>query len=428
MSKRIIKLLVLMMAVILIVSACSKDEIPDAENTMAKENETNNEQDEQEENTNNNEEEDEEEEPSTDQGSDSDFSELIEYMEEETEGTAKVIYENNEPQEHDMEGVNVSVDAYTLIELEDFHTNFSIPFNDQTDGGVIITKYTVENTTDDNVYYMPSFYMEFTGAQKAFNNYRDLLPEDEQLPTKLSPSTDYLLEAGETVTGYYTYPLGEDILADALDAATVSIEVPTPQEEAGEFDKPIGKAGIFSLALNEDGDDKVSSSGDFYQDKVTFEDLGDKEMIKEKSGIGESEELGDYTVELDGYQFTEFTPNKDEEPRYENFENGVVLLTVKFNLDNNGDENIGLSFTTANLLVNNGSQMLLSEGMLLNYNNNDVVEPGESGELLQVFTLEKEQYDKIWKDKTFEVKFGPFKNDDTRDISKGKEATFTLPE
>lgn len=426
MSKRVMMLLISIISVTLIFSACgSKDDETDTEEAIAQEDQEQEEQDEQEEET---ESDTEEEDTNTEQDSNSNFSELIEYMEEETEGTATVIYENDESQEHDMEGVKVTVDAYTLVELKDFHTNFSIPFNDKTDGGVIITQYTVENTTDDDVYYMPAFYMDFTGAQKSFNNYKDLLPEDEQLPAKLSPSNDYLLKAGETVTGYYTYPLGEDILSDALEASTVSVEVPTPQEEAGEFDKPIGKKGNFLLALNDEGADKVSSSGDFYQDKATYENMGDKEMIKEKSGIGESEELGDYTVELEGYQFTEFTPNKDEAPRFENFENGVVLLTVKFNLENNGSENIALFSTSSRLLVNDGSQKLLNEGMLLDYGNNDIIKPDESGELLQVFVLEKEQYDKIWKDKSFEIEFGPIKNEDVKDVSKGKEVTFTLPE
>lgn len=433
MSKRLMMLLVSLISATLIFSACSSDEEADTEEAAAEEDQTEEQDKEEADEESNTEEEEEEEseddeETDADQDSNSDFSELIEYMEDETEGTASVMYENDDSQEHEMDGVVVTLDAYTLVELEDFHTNFSIPFNDQTVGGVIITKYTVENTTDDDVYYMPSFYMDFTGAQKSFNNYKDLLPEDEQLPTKLSPSNDYLVEAGETVTGYYTYPLGEDILKDALDASTVSVEVPTPQEEAGGFDKPIGKAGKFSLALNDDGADKVSASGAFYQDKATFEDMGEKEMIKEKSDIGESEELGDYTVELDGYQFTEFTPNKDEAPRFDNFDNGVVLLTVKFNLENNGDDNIGLFITSSKLEVNDGAQWLLNEGMLLDYGNDDIIEPGESGEMLQVFTLEKEQYDKIWKDKPFEIEFGPIKNDDTKDISKGKRATFTLPE
>lgn len=427
MSKRIMMLFISLLSITLVFSACGNDDEKGDEEKASQEEQKDEdkekEKDEEEEDP-----EDEDEEKDTDQDGDNDFSELIEYMEEETEGTASVMYENDETQEHDMDGVNVILDGYTLVELKDFHTNFSIPFNDQTDGAVILAKYTVDNTTDDDVYYMPTLNVSFTGVEKYFDNYKDLLPEDEQLKTILAPSNDYLLEAGDTVSGYYAYPLGDDFLDEALEAGTVSVEVSTPLEEPEAYDKKIGKEGKFSLALDDDGAEKVSSSGDFYEDKVTFEDMGDKEMIKEKSDIGESEELGDYTVELDGYQFTEFTPNKDEEARFSNFENGVVLLTVKFNLENDGDASIGLNSTTSNLIVNDGSQLLLSEGMLLNYTNTDVVEPGDSGELLQVFTLEKEQYDKIWKDKAFEIEFGPFKDEEAKDISKGKEATFTLPE
>src|SRR5690625_6724434 len=94
---------------------------------------------------------------------------------------------------------------------------------------------------------------------------------------------------------------------------------------------------------------------------------------------------------------------------------------VKFNLENNGDENIGLFITSSKLEVNDGAQWLLNEGMLLDYGNDDIIEPGESGEFLQVFTLEKEQYDKIWKIKHLEIEAGAMKNDDTDDISEDKE-------
>src|SRR5699024_12201404 len=45
-----------------------------------------------------------------------DFDELIKYMEDETEGTAEIIYEGEGGDEHDMDGVTVSVDSYVLLE------------------------------------------------------------------------------------------------------------------------------------------------------------------------------------------------------------------------------------------------------------------------------------------------------------------------
>ena len=411
-----------------VISACGSDDekSEDTEaNAEAKEEEQEDKDDGEQEEVE--EEDDEEESDDQAEASDSDFSELITYMEEETEGEAEVLFENNEKQEHELDGVNVSLDAYTLVELKDFHTNFSIPFNDQTDGGVILAQYTVENTTDDDVFYMPALDMSYTGATKYFSNYKDLLPEEEQLPTMLSPSEDYLLEAGDTVTGYFTYPLGQDILDEVLDLSTVSITVPPAQAEKGEFGNPIGSEGKFQLALNEDGADNISENEKFYQDKATFENMGDKEMIKEKSDIGEKEDIGDdYVVELEGYQFTEFTPNSEEAPRFSNFENGIVLLTVKFIVENNGSENIDLSGISSKLTVNDGAQWLLNEGMLLNYNR-DLIEPDETDELLQIFVLDQEQYEKIWKEKDFEIEVGPMKDENYQDISKGKVAEFILP-
>ncbi|KOP78816.1 DUF5068 domain-containing protein [Cytobacillus solani] len=356
----------------------------------------------------------------------SDFSELISYMEKETEGTTKILYENDTPQKHEMEGVSVSLDAYKLVELKDFHTDFMIPFNDQTNGGVIIAKYTVKNETDKDAYYMPAFYLNFTGASKAYNNYRDLLPEEEQLPTKLAPSNGYLIKSGETISGYYTYPFGDDHLKQVLNLSTAAIEVPAPLAVKDDFSSSFGKEGQFTLSLNESGEKKVEGNKSFYQDKATIDDMGTKTMIEEKNGIGKSEPLGDATVTLDGYQFTEFVPNEVEAPRFEAFNNGVVLLTVKFNIDNKGASEIAQSSISSKLTVNDGTQYMLNEGMLLNYKYSDVIAPGAKGELLQIYVLEKEMYDKIWKDKSFEVEVGPMRDKEAKDLSKGKKVTFTL--
>ncbi|MGI8386747.1 DUF5068 domain-containing protein [Robertmurraya sp. P23] len=368
----------------------------------------------------------EEAEEATATGSVGDFTELITYMEKETEGTAKILYENKEQQVHEMDGVKVSLDAYTLLELTDFHTDFSIPFNDQTDGGVIIAQYTVTNELDKDVYYMPSFYLSFTGAQKAYDNIRDLLPLEEQLVEKLSPSNDYLLKAGESVTGYYTYPFGKDHLETVLNLSTASVEVPAAQAVKGEFSSQIGKDGQFTLSLNKSGAEKVEANKAFYNDKVTSANMGEKKLLKEAQDISTSEQLGDVTVTLDGYQFTEFTPNEVEAPRFVDFKNGIVLLTVKFNLDNKGSDSIGLSSMSSKLTVNDGSQYMFGEGMLLDYGYDDLIEAGKSGELLQIFILDKEQYEKIWKNKSFEVEIGPILNKEAKDISKGKKAVFEL--
>ena len=65
-------------------------------------------------------------------------------MEKETGGKTKVLFENKEPQVYKAEDVSVSMNSYTLVELNGFHTDFNIPFNRQTEGGVILVNYSVK--------------------------------------------------------------------------------------------------------------------------------------------------------------------------------------------------------------------------------------------------------------------------------------------
>ncbi|MGG0760105.1 DUF5068 domain-containing protein [Bacillus paramycoides] len=357
----------------------------------------------------------------------SDYSKLISYMEKETGGKTKVLFENKEPQIYKAEDISVSLNSYTLVELNGFHTDFNIPFNNQTDGGVILANYSVKNNSTKDIYYMPALDMSFTGAQKVYSNYKDLSPKEDQLPSKLAPTNDYLVKAGETISGYIAYPFGKDDLTKISSLSTVSVKVPTAQANKGKFDAPIGSPGNFSLSLNKQGTEKVAADKTFYQDKATANNMGDKKMLKEKSSINNSQELGAVNVTLDGYQFTQFTPNSVEAPRFANFKNGIVLLTVKFKLDNKDAQDVALSPISSTLRVNDGTQYTLSEGMLLNYDYNASVKTGTSGELLQVYTLDQEQYEKIWKDKTFEIELGPMRNKEAKDISQGKKAKFTLP-
>src|SRR5699024_9169125 len=124
------------LSLVLLLSACSDDE-----DVKADEEEDVVETDEEEDEEEAEEKEEEDEEPADVATGAVDFSEMIKYMEDETEGSAKVLHENQTVQEYDEDGVEVSLDAYTLVELTDFHTNFQIPFNDETDGGVIIAHY-----------------------------------------------------------------------------------------------------------------------------------------------------------------------------------------------------------------------------------------------------------------------------------------------
>ncbi|SNZ14236.1 protein of unknown function [Terribacillus aidingensis] len=355
------------------------------------------------------------------------FPELIDYMKTTTDAEeTKVFYEHTEPQTHEMEGVTVSLDAYSLVGIKDFHTDFSIPFDDETSGAVILAKYTVKNDSDKEIFYMPRFDLSYSSGLVYNSDYKELLPEDQQLFEKINPDTKYAIKAGESVTGFVAYPFGTAELETVMSEGSALIEVRAAQAKADDFDNPIGKDGKFTINFDEEGAEKTESNKEFYQDAVSIENMGDKQMIDQKEDVGESKELGDATITLDGYQFTEFKPNEIEAPRFENFKNGIVLLTVKFNVDNKGSANIALDNLRSNLYVNDGAQYQMNEGMLSPHEFGEVASAGGTADLFQVYVLDKEQYDKIWKDKAFDIELGPLYDDNVKDVSKGKKAEFKL--
>lgn len=407
----------------IIASACGENDEGEAPEEVAAEDDDMDVEEEEEEIE---EEQEEEEEPVEDTTSESDFADLIAFMEEETQGTATVLYENDNPQSHEMEGVTVTLDAYTLVELLDFHRDYSIPFDDQNNGAVVIAQYRITNDTDQDVHYMTTFDMDYVGAEKYLGNHQYLLPEEVQLPNILAPSNEYLLEAGQEIIGYYAYPIGEDRLADIMELGSVDVQISTPRTDYDDYGSTIGSEGRFTLPLDPDSEAEEGerAAQGFYEDRVTADNMGEKTMLEQEENIGETKEIGDSTITLEGYQFTHFVPNEEEAPRFQDDE--YVLLTVKFVIDNGQDEDVSKSSISSTLHLNDGKLWTLNEGMLLLYSYSDVIPAGESGEVLQVYLLDKEEYEKVWKDKSFEMEIGPLRNIDAEDLSKGEKVEFKL--
>src|SRR5690625_6795415 len=78
------------------------------------------------------------EENETVNASELDFNEILDDLEEQTDGIASVYYETDEVQVHEEEEYEISLNGYVVVELEDFHNNFAIPIDNEADGAHII--------------------------------------------------------------------------------------------------------------------------------------------------------------------------------------------------------------------------------------------------------------------------------------------------
>src|SRR5699024_3534210 len=359
-----------------------------------------------------------------------DFDRMVQQVEEKTDGEANIVYETTDSQSHEEDEYTVSLDGYIFAEIEDYHQDHATPFGDEDESGFIITHLTFENTHDEAIAYNPLVGITYSGANRYPGLNTSLIEADDQLHQKIKDK-DYMIEPGEVVSGYFLFTMHPEDIEGISSIGQAAFDVP----EAGEsydsdnyqYENKIGRRTEFTIVIDEDGAARSEEQGSFYKDSTITDNMGDKTMIKEKTDIGETESLGKSEVTLDGYKFTEFEPNEVEAPRFENFDEGVVLLTVRFLVENGEDEDLSQE-GKAKLTLNDGKQYTLHELFLSPYTNQDVIKQGDEGEMLVVFVLDKEQYDKVWKDKSFEVEFGPLNGVDTIDISKGKTVEFDLPE
>ena len=358
--------------------------------------------------------------------SSSDLSERAEEMEKYLgAGGAELLYSQTEPVTVEMGDLTISIDAYDLVEFTDFDSDFSIPFGDQTErGAVMLGTISITNNSDNVLYYPSVPDLTFTGAEKAYTNNRKVVEEDDDNYGAMSVKSKGEVGAGETVTGTVNYLFDDSALDAITELGLVTMNVPKGYTKAESFstEDGVGSDQKIQLTVTSEGQETAGANASFLQDKASTSDMGTKTLDKEKKGIKETETVDGVEATLSEYQFTFFEPNEVEAPRFSNFENGVVLLTVKFDIDNQGDKPISMGSSSAVLTVNNGSQRILSEGMLLDYSS-ETVEVGEQKELLQVFAMDQEEYEKIWREKDFALKLNLVNSEDYKQSS----VEFDLP-
>ncbi len=147
-------------------------------------------------------------------------------------------------------------------------------------------------------------------------------------------------------------------------------------------------------------------------------------MIFERMGIGQKLELEGVEVTLEGVQYTEITPTEQYKSTFSNFaDDGIVALTVQFNIDNKTDETIKLDGIGSILSVDDNDFRYYFQGSL-EPERSKTLKPGETGEKLHVFLFDKYQFDRH---KKFELIFGPFSGDDGKKLFKGRDILFALP-
>src|SRR5690625_3224008 len=135
--KKYFKNTILLLAFMLILGACSKNE-QETEASEPKEIEQQEEEEAKEEEDLLDEEDVDEHEEEVEMDN-SDISSLLEEIEMITEGEVELMYESKEPQVNVEEEYKLSLDHYAVIHIKDFHSRFSIPFDEKDEGVIVLS-------------------------------------------------------------------------------------------------------------------------------------------------------------------------------------------------------------------------------------------------------------------------------------------------
>lgn len=358
-----------------------------------------------------------------------DFKEATESVKKMTSSSSMTsLYSNQEAQKVDLDMLSVSVDGYELLQLGNINSNFKTPFNNKLDkGGVLLIHYTVNNQGMDELFYTPSFSFTYTGGSKAYTTTTDLLSNDIPNIGKKISNSKFKIEAGQVEAGFIAYAIDQDALKQIQELGTITLEIPEAYRKENSFkiEDKVGEKKFVPLSLTSANESEEEASGELYQDKATVENMGEKKLLTSKGNLKESKEFQDIKVELEGYQFTEFIPNEVEAPRFSAYKNGIILLTSKLSVTNNSSTPIDLSSSSSILNVNDNSEYILSEGMLIQDIGLELLEKGDTKEWIQVFVLDKESYNEIWKDKNFDLNLR-LRNSESETLSQGDDLSFTF--
>lgn len=314
------------------------------------------------------------------------------------------LYSDFESKDFQKGKLKVTLEGYEILEVKDFGNDYSIQYKDNTDeGGVMIAKYSVENEGDEDIFYSPSLDFSIGSDKRSYRSAKNMIPEDFEDMNSTFVKNKHIVKGKEKITGFYSYSINKEAFDKMKAEGFIDLSIPAAYKQDGfKSEDRIGEDEKVKLAISKDGEKTLTEKNSFYQDKVSTDNWGEKKLLKEKKDINETTNFKGIDFTLNGYQFTEFTPNAEEARSFKDFENGMVLLTVDLSVTNKGETGIDLQISSSFLSVNNGSQRIMNQGSLINNLTKNILAVGEKEEhWLQVYILDQEQYEKIWKDKDF---------------------------
>lgn len=321
-------------------------------------------------------------------------------LEEKTETTSlEMLYENSDPLIYAENDVEVKIEGYRYYQIKNFTRNLRIPFGDQNaDGGVIVLAVTLKNETDKPVYYGNGFSFSITGSRSSLMRTKNVLDEDMEGDLIQNDSE---LAAGEELSGFIPFAVEPAEMEKLAENKEAILEVPGIFTKKGSFKS---SDALFlgtkeTVPFDSKGGATTEAASAFYPDKATAENMGTKRLLVEKK-VAESQEFEGVKVTLDGYQLAEFEPNEEQASRFRRYETGIVLLTAKVTIQNNGKETLQFNDTSGSVKIGNKGSIISQSALEVRVDPNELP-IGDTQTKYIAIPIDKESYEKLYKDQEF---------------------------
>lgn len=357
----------------------------------------------------------------TEQKDENDGTLLNPYIVEELNADVEVIYTNKNPElKHAFsEDVSIQIDEYQIVHVSNMNESSKSNFDEEEEGYVLTYKMTLVNNSDEDVYYAGGVSLLSDDGVDYIIPRQHLVDRERWL--KDDSTEDFSqYSKGNTFTGMNAHSMTKAQF-ERLSAPTLKIDALFLNDDVSQ---KLGEDAIFKIPFNDEGVEKAAVSAQLYQDKMTTDNIADKEVFFESMDINETKEIDGVKIMLNGVQYAYVTPTEAYKNSFSDFgDSGVVALTAKLTIENGSDTPFDKFFVDRKLTIDKNRGTMFNQGML-EPSYSGTLNPGGKDEFLTVFLFRKDEFE-IFKE--FELHVGPLRDSEANVLFKEKTVTFDLP-
>lgn len=346
---------------------------------------------------------------------------LNSYIEEETGGDVQVIYTNKNPglKHAYSDDVTIEIDEYQIVHVSNMNESRKVDFDDQDEGYVLTYKMTLDNKSDEDVYYSGGVSLLSDDGVDYIIPRKHLVDRDEWLKDDSKENASQFSK-GKSFTGMNAHTMTKAQF-EKLKSPTLKIDALFLNDDVAQ---KLGEEAVFKLPFNDEGAKKAETASELYQDKMVTDNIADKEVFFEKTDINETKEIDGVKITLNGVQYVDVTPTAAHAERFKNFgDGGLVAITVKTTIENGSETPFDKFLIERKLTIDENRGTMLNQGML-EPSYSGIFNPGDKDEILTVFLFRKDEFDIF---KKFDLQVGPFSDENAKRLFKEKSVTFNLP-